>query len=120
MHPTHPRPESLIFCNQCVTVGNGVYNISYAISALESLTIDKILVKQTNITDPTTNTDINGATIYINSTTVDTTNPLNYLINCGNNFQLNFILPCTEIHSTEISIMIFSPQVMYYRTEFLQ
>jgi uncharacterized protein (TIGR02588 family) len=115
-----PVPESLIIRNQGVTVSNGQYNISYSIKAQESSTIDKILIKQANITDPTTSVAVNKATIYINGTTIKTTSQLNYQLNSGTNLQLSIIIPCTETSSNQKSLTIFAPNAMYYVNTVLQ
>ncbi|XHH08476.1 MAG: hypothetical protein ACFCUE_13025 [Candidatus Bathyarchaeia archaeon] len=109
-----PVPESLVIRNQGVTVSNGQYNISYSINAQESSTIEKILIKQANITDPTTNVAVNKVTIYINGTTMKTTSQLNYQLNSGSSLQLNIIIPCTATSSNQTSLTIYASKAMYY------
>jgi uncharacterized protein (TIGR02588 family) len=109
-----PAPESLIIRNQGVTVSNGQYNISYSINAQESSTIDKIIIKQANVTDPTANVAVNKATIYINGITLNKTSQMNYPLNSGSNLQLNIIIPFTETSSNQTSLTIFAPKAMYY------
>ncbi len=113
---TRPVPEIISVRNQGVTVSNGDYNISYSINARQSTTIDKILVKSSNVTDPSMTTEVSGATVYINGTDVNIANPLDYRIDSGNNLQVNVIIPCPKAFSNEISISIFSlnPYTLYY------
>jgi len=103
-----PVQEIITVGNQGVRVNNQDYNISYSINAQQSATIDKILVKSSNSTDPSANTEVRGATVYINGTAVNIANPLDYRIDSGNNLQVNVIIPCTKAFSNETSILVFS------------
>jgi hypothetical protein len=105
---TRPVQEIITVRNQAVTLNNQNYNISYSIKAQQSTIIDKILVKSSNATDPSVNTEVNGATVYINGTAVNIANPLDYRIDSGNNLQVNVIIPCTKAFSNETSISVFS------------
>jgi|SRR5208282_400087 len=95
---------SLDFHNQSVTIINGDYNISLSVSALRSVSINKILINPSNVT-----------LVSLNGTAANTANQLNYHLNSGDYLQVNFLMPCTEAQLNQTAITIFTQQGMFYQ-----
>ena len=106
---------SIDFHNQSLTISHGDYNISFSINALQSTITDKIRINPNVDENQSTNNEISGLTVYINSTAVNMRTSLNYHLNNGDHIQVNAIMPCTQAHSNEASITIFSPQCKFYQ-----
>lgn len=96
--------ESIDFQNQSVTIINGDYNISVSVSALQSVSINKILINPSNVTS-----------VSLNGTAVNIANPLNYHLNSGDYLQVNFLMPCTGAAPNKTAISIFTQQASYYQ-----
>jgi hypothetical protein len=95
---------SIDFHNQSLTISHGDYNISVSVSALRSVSVNKILINPSNVTS----VSLNGAAVTI-------ANPLNYHLNSGDYLQVNFLMPCIEASPNHTAITIFTQQGMYYQ-----
>lgn len=87
------RPAPMPFDIQCqgVTLNNGYYNISVSVNAVQSASIQKIVINPGNVEGEQAVEEISGVTTYLNGTAVNTAQALNYHIKSGDNLQVNFI-----------------------------
>jgi hypothetical protein len=109
-----PVPPIIDVRNQGVTVSDGNYNISYSIKAQQSTTIDKILIKPRNISDPSSGTEVKETMVFINGTKMNTEKQLGYDLDSGSFLEVNAIIPCAKVLSNETSITIVSLEPYSY------
>jgi hypothetical protein len=109
-----PVPPIIDVSNQGVTVSDGNYNISYSIKAQQSTTIDKILIKPRNISDPSSGTEVKETMVFINGTKMNTEKQLGYDLDSGSILEVNAIIPCAKVLSNETSITIVSLEPYSY------
>jgi hypothetical protein len=95
---------SIDFQNQSLTIINGDYNISISVSALRSVSVNKILINSSNVTS-----------VSLNGTAVNMANLLNYHLNSGDYLQVNFLMPCSEASPNHTEITIFTQEGMFYQ-----
>ena len=106
LHSTmRPVPPFIDVSNQGVTVSDGNYNISYSIKAHQSTTIDKILVKSRNISDPSSCIEVKETMVL---------EKIGYDLDSGSIIEVNAIIPCAKVLSNETSITIVSLEPYSY------
>jgi hypothetical protein len=102
------RPGPMPFDIQCqgFTLSNGYYNISVSVNAIQSATIQKIIINPGNVEGEQANEEISGVNTYLNGAAVSIEHPLSYNIRSGDYLQVNFIMPYTWAYQNQTIFVI--------------
>jgi molybdopterin converting factor small subunit len=112
MSPVTKLPPYSLYLNILgINENNGYYNVSLAITntGAVSAQLDKFLINQVR------QENIAGLTIYLNGTSVNVAEPLNYNLKCGDILQVNFMAPSTNYTSgSQLRICVSTAQALYF------
>ncbi len=102
----HPAPEAFDVQCQGFTISNGYYNISVSVDAMQSASIQKIIINPGNVEGEQANEEISGLSTYLNGTAVNMAQALNYPVRSGDYLQVNFKMPYTEAYPNQTIVII--------------